>query len=56
MPLGLLHLVPSGGFRPIQPMTIVVGGAVIIRPSSVELRVKSISRVGGHSVVLKGKV
>jgi hypothetical protein len=42
MPLGLLHLKPSGGFRPIHPMTAVAGGgAALIPPSSVELRVKN---------------
>ena len=43
MPLGLLHLTPSGGFRFIQPTTAAVGGAVIIHPSSVELRLNHVA-------------
>lgn len=40
MPLGLLHSAASGGLRPIQlTITAVAVGAVIIQPSSVELRV-----------------
>ena len=55
MPLGLLHLTPSGGFRPIQPMTAAVGGAVISAPVCSRFRCV-MSRVGGQSIVLKGKI
>lgn len=44
MPLGLLHLTPSGGFRPTQPTTAAVAGAaVIMHPSSVELQVNHVA-------------
>ena len=44
MPRGLLHVTPSGGFRPIQSTTATVaGGAVIIHPSSVQLPVHHVA-------------
>lgn len=43
MPLGLLHLTPSGGFRPTQLATAAEGDAVIIRHSCGELQVAHVS-------------